>query len=170
MYAYIELCHSIIVIQIVVGRFNRDMYAYIELCHSIIVIQTVVGCVVAECINTKWSVHATIDGSNGNQIIICHLWWYIVDDSSFIASDCWHLRSSFGFYLFREKLPFYRWHFQIHLLNENIWILIEISLNFLHGGPINWIPALVQIMTWRRPGDKPLSKPMILSLLATSMS
>ena len=28
-------------------------------------------------------------------------------------------------------------------------------------GPINIIPALVQIMAWRRPSDKPLSEPMI---------
>ena len=27
------------------------------------------------------------------------------------------------------------------------------------------IPALVQIMAWRRPGDKPLSEPMMVSLL-----
>ena len=32
-------------------------------------------------------------------------------------------------------------------------------------GPINNIPALVQIMAWRRPGDKPLSEPMITYLL-----
>ena len=31
-------------------------------------------------------------------------------------------------------------------------------------GPINNIPALVQIMAWRRPGDKPLSEPMKVSL------
>ena len=29
---------------------------------------------------------------------------------------------------------------------------------------INNIPALVQIMAWRRPGDKPLSEPMMFSL------
>ena len=29
-------------------------------------------------------------------------------------------------------------------------------------GPINNIPALVQIMAWRRQGDKPLSEPMIV--------
>ena len=45
-------------------------------------------------------------------------------------------------------------------LNENIHILIKISLKFVHKGPINKIPALVQIMAWRRPGDKPLSEPM----------
>ena len=32
-------------------------------------------------------------------------------------------------------------------------------------GPINNIPALVQIMAWRRPGGKPLSDPMRISLL-----
>ena len=30
---------------------------------------------------------------------------------------------------------------------------------------INNIPALVQIMAWCRPGDKPLSEPMVVSLL-----
>ena len=30
---------------------------------------------------------------------------------------------------------------------------------------INNIPALVQIMVWRQPGDKPLSEPMMVSLL-----
>ena len=32
-------------------------------------------------------------------------------------------------------------------------------------GPMNNIPSLVQIMDWRRPGDKPLSEPMMVSLL-----
>ena len=41
------------------------------------------------------------------------------------------------------------------LLNENVWISIKISFKFLPKGPINNIPALVPIMTWRRPGDKP---------------
>ena len=50
-------------------------------------------------------------------------------------------------------------------LNENMWISLEISLKFVPEGPINNIPALVQIMAWRRPGDKPLSEPMMVSLL-----
>ena len=49
-------------------------------------------------------------------------------------------------------------------LNENIWILIRFSLKFVPKGPINNIPALVQIMAWRRPGNKPLSEPMLVSL------
>ena len=49
--------------------------------------------------------------------------------------------------------------------NENIWILIQISLKSVPKDPINNIPALVQIMAWRRPGDKPLSEPMMVRLL-----
>ena len=47
-------------------------------------------------------------------------------------------------------------------LNENVWILIEFSPKFVPEGPIDNIPSVVQIMAWRRPGDKPLSEPMVL--------
>ena len=55
--------------------------------------------------------------------------------------------------------------FKCIFLNENMSIAIKISLKFVPKVPINNIPALVQIMAWRRPGDKPLSEPMIVSLL-----
>ena len=55
--------------------------------------------------------------------------------------------------------------FKCIFLNENVWIPIKISLKFVPKGPINNIPALVRIMAWRRPGDKPLSEPMMVSLL-----
>ena len=59
---------------------------------------------------------------------------------------------------------FHRWQFQTYFFfNENVWISIKISLKFVPKGPID-IPALVQIMAWRHPGDKPLSEPMIVSL------
>ena len=54
--------------------------------------------------------------------------------------------------------------FKCILLNENVWITIKISLMFVPKGQINKIPALVQIMAWRGPGDKPLSEPMMVSL------
>ena len=34
---------------------------------------------------------------------------------------------------------------------------------FVPKAPVNNIPALVQIMAWRRPGDKPLSEPIMVS-------
>ena len=49
--------------------------------------------------------------------------------------------------------------------NESVWISIKISLKFVPKGPINKIPALFQIMASRRPGDKPLSEAMLVSLL-----
>ena len=49
-------------------------------------------------------------------------------------------------------------------LNENVRISIKISLKFVPKGRIDNIPALVQIMAWRRAGDKPLSEPMMVSL------
>ena len=55
-------------------------------------------------------------------------------------------------------------HFQMDFLNENVWITINISLKFVPRGPINNIPTLVQVMAWRRPGDKPLSEPMLVRL------
>ena len=54
--------------------------------------------------------------------------------------------------------------FKCIFVNGNVRILIEISLKFVPKGPINNIPALVQIMAWRRPGDKPLSEPMMVCL------
>ena len=50
-------------------------------------------------------------------------------------------------------------------LKENVWIVIKISLKIVPEGPVNNIPALVEIMAWRRPGDKPLSEQMMGCLL-----
>ena len=55
--------------------------------------------------------------------------------------------------------------FKCIFLKKNVWIPTIISLKSVPKGPINNIPALVQIMAWRRPGDKALSEPMMVSLL-----
>ena len=55
--------------------------------------------------------------------------------------------------------------FKCIFFNENVTISIKISLKFVLKARINNIPALVQIMAWRRPGDKPLSGPVMVSLL-----
>ena len=64
-----------------------------------------------------------------------------------------------------NRRPFADDIFKCFFLNENEWILPRISLKFAPKVQINNIPALVQIMAWRRPGDKPLSEPMMVSLL-----
>ena len=48
-------------------------------------------------------------------------------------------------------------------LTENWDNLIKISLKFVPKVLINNIPALIQIMAWRRPGDKPLSELMMVN-------
>ena len=55
----------------------------------------------------------------------------------------------------------FKWIF----LNGNVWIAIKISLKFVPKGSVNNIPPLVQVMAWRRPGDKPLFEPMMVNLL-----
>ena len=45
--------------------------------------------------------------------------------------------------------------------NEDFQIWNKISLKFVPKGQINKVPSLVLIMAWRRPGDKPLSEPMM---------
>ena len=51
--------------------------------------------------------------------------------------------------------------FKCIFLNENVCLSIKNSLKLDPRGPINNIPALVQIMAWRRPGDKSLSESMV---------
>ena len=55
--------------------------------------------------------------------------------------------------------------FKCIFLNDNVWIWIKSSLKFVPRGLINNIPALVQIMAWRQPGDKPLSEPVMVRFL-----
>ena len=50
-------------------------------------------------------------------------------------------------------------------LNEDICISNKISLKYVPRGLIDNMSTLVQIMAWRRPGDKPLSEPMMIGLL-----
>ena len=48
--------------------------------------------------------------------------------------------------------------------NENRRIPIQISLTFVPKHPIANKPALVQVMAWRRTGDKPLHEPIMTQI------
>ena len=70
----------------------------------------------------------------------------------------WHIEAE------TKWLTFSR-HFQMHFLE---WKCLNCGQNFtsfVAGGPINNIPSLVQIMARCREGDKPLSEPILVSLL-----
>ena len=51
--------------------------------------------------------------------------------------------------------------FRYIFVNEKFYILMELSLKFVHKGPIDNNPALIQMMAWCRMGDKPLFVPML---------
>ena len=57
-----------------------------------------------------------------------------------------------------------------HFFYENCCIFIKISLQFVTRGPLNNIPAFVQIMARRRSGDKPISEPMMAKFNEAYMS
>ena len=91
--------------------------------------------------------------------------WYLLSAKSLhepmrtrFTDGCMYLQASISYHIEAEtKWPtFSRWHFQMHFL---VWKCINLEVR------INNIPALVQIMAWRRIGDKPLSEPMMVNLL-----
>ena len=51
--------------------------------------------------------------------------------------------------------------FKCIFLSENDRISIKISLTFVPRSPIDNKAALVQVMAWRRIGDKSLPEPMM---------
>ena len=55
--------------------------------------------------------------------------------------------------------------FKCIFLTENVWISFKNSLKFVPEVRISNIQAFAQIMAWLRPGDKPLSEPMMVNLL-----
>ena len=92
-----------------------------------------------------------------------------------ICGDIWSKYKHFVHYVISQRVntlrPRQNWRyfaddiFKCIFLNENAWISLKISLKFFPKVRLDNIPALVQIMAWRRPGDKPLSEPMMVSLL-----
>ena len=55
--------------------------------------------------------------------------------------------------------------FKCIFLNENVRITLKISLKIVPKVRVNKIPALVQIMAWHRPGDKPFSEPIMVCMV-----
>ena len=49
----------------------------------------------------------------------------------------------------------------MHFMKEQCSISIQISLKFVPKGPIDDKSAFVQVMAWRRTGNKPLPEPML---------
>ena len=69
----------------------------------------------------------------------------------------WHLAQGSGLLTQRDKMDDISQTFLNAFFNENVWILVKFSLKFVVKSPINNIPAFLQIMARRHPGDKPSS-------------
>ena len=52
--------------------------------------------------------------------------------------------------------------FKCIFMNEDDKIPIQISLKPVSRDPIDNPPALVQVMAWRRTGDRPLPEPILI--------
>ena len=89
--------------------------------------------------------------------------WQVCDDTGQIWK--WFKESFNSLRPRRNRRHFADDIFKCIFLNENVWISLKISLKFVPKVQINNIPTLVQIVAWRRPGDKPLSEPMLVILL-----
>ena len=59
--------------------------------------------------------------------------------------------------------------FKYIFLDENDRIWIQISLKFVPRGSIDSKSALIQVMAWRRMGDKPFPEPMMTLFTDTYM-
>ena len=51
--------------------------------------------------------------------------------------------------------------FTLIIVYESYSILNKISLKWVYVWPTDYKPSLVQVMAWRRTGDKPLPGPMM---------
>ena len=78
---------------------------------------------------------------------------------------CWKYSSS-GHWLYVKLYRLYHYmNYQWFMfVPELIYKNYIISVKFVTKGPINNFPALVQIMAWCRPSDRPLSEPMRVRL------
>ena len=105
--------------------------------------------------NCKWEANSQLvnltSRSNGSNIII--LPWIIISRTIQCICCIWTGR------------PLVDDIFKCIFLNENVWTSLKISLKFVPKCQINNIPALIQIMAWHRPGNKPLCEPMMVWLL-----
>ena len=121
-----------------------------------------IGSPQGDCASPIWFIfylHKAILAVKVNSEISRNILLDIKHDRTYVIKDSFNtLRPR------RNEQPFADDIFKCIFFNENVRIHIKVSLKFVPKGQINNIPALVQIMAWRRSGDKPLSEPMMVSL------
>ena len=92
----------------------------------------------------------------------------LLERFEYIAKFVWSLVMALKSYSLLTHLPLNKMAailaddiFKYIFLNKNFRISIKISLKFVPKVPLDNKSVLVQVMAWRRTGDKPLPKPML---------
>ena len=124
---------------------------------------------------TGWQ-HQAITRINIDCIVevLCHSPETDVMSTTFTGLKCYRLEitvTSSNAQWVTTLRPIQNWcHFTDNIfkcifMNEDVRILFKISLKVVPKGPVYNIPALVLIKACCRPGNTPLSEPMMVSLL-----
>ena len=115
-------------------------------------------------------------------VIKCGMKLLMHSQTSTITLEVWEWKSNFFPYFIGHMTTYSCWDLahwgrdkmaailqttfsNAYFLNENVCISLKISLKLVHEVRVNIISILVQIMAWRRSGDKPLSEPIMVNLL-----
>ena len=120
-------------------------------------------CHLTNCTDKRLEVRVPAFDDSTNTILFMHISWFCLNC---VTNDADTAHAWFNTLRPRQNGR----HFPDDIvkcifLNKNVWISINISLKFVPKSLLNNIPSLVQIMAWHRPGGKPLSEPMMVSLL-----
>ena len=86
------------------------------------------------------------------------IWWNLFEQ--IVCAPCQYMLTHWG----RDKMDAISQRTSSSAFSWMKMFEFRISMNFVPKGPFNKIPPLVQIMAWRRPGNKPLSEPMMVCL------
>ena len=115
-------------------------------------------------------------------LLICYLPWgnahRLVNISGAPDTHWWHdgIRTSAITMWILTHLPLDKWppyhngrrrYFQMHFHEWKNCVLIKISLQFIVKGPFRNVPALVEIMAWRRIGENQCSPDSLTHICGT---
>ena len=115
--------------------------------------------------------HSSIANEKQTSIFTCAISIYVGSVNLRLCKFSWTCKTKLpcchGFNTLRPRQHRRRFAddiFKCIFLNENCCVLIKNSLKYVRKVPSDNNPAFVQIMAWRRLGDKPLSEAMMVIL------
>ena len=103
----------------------------------------------------KYTFYVSVSWRKFITTMVNFTWWFIAQSefTTIVIFNVNTWRPEYSHSHFADDI------FKCILLNENIWIALEISVRFVPKVRINKFLALFQIMTLRRPGDITVSGP-----------